>query len=86
MENEIMEMTNEEVVTDVTEVVSNETGNGWKIAAGIGLAALAGVVIYKVGKKIVTKIKAKKESIEDIECDECDYVVNDDVDSEEEAE
>lgn len=58
MENEIM--VNEEVVTDVVDVAAEETGKGLKIAVGIGLAALVGVVAYKVGKKVVAKIKTKK--------------------------
>lgn len=86
MENEIMEMVNEEVVTDVTEVVPTESGKGWKVAAGVGLTILAGVVAFKIGKKIVAKIKAKKEEagmIENVEYTEVDQTK---VDSEEEAE
>ena len=37
-------------------------GKGFKVAAGVGLAVLAGVVIYKyVGKPMIAKIKAQKE-------------------------
>lgn len=38
------------------------SGKGFKVAAGVGLAVLAGVVIYKyVGKPMIAKIKAQKE-------------------------
>lgn len=60
MENEIM--VNEEVMNEVAEVVEDTASNGWKIAAGIGIAAVVGVVAYKVGKKIYAKVKAAKEA------------------------
>ncbi len=53
--NEIM--VNEEVM----EIVTSEAGKGFKIAAGIGLAALGSLIVYKyVVKPIVAKIKTKK--------------------------
>jgi len=56
--NEIM--VNEEVM-EATEIVTSEAGKGFKIAAGIGLAALGSLIAYKyVVKPIVAKIKAKK--------------------------
>lgn len=70
--NEIM--VNEEVM-EATEIATSGAGKGFKIAAGIGLAALGSVIAYKyVVKPIVAKIKAKKaqqegESI-DLEDDE----------------
>jgi hypothetical protein len=56
--NEIM--VNEEVM-EATEIATSGAGKGFKIAAGIGLAALGSVITYKyVVKPIVAKIKAKK--------------------------
>lgn len=44
------------------EIVKSSSGKGFKVAAGVGLAVLAGVVIYKyVGKPMIAKIKAQKE-------------------------
>ena len=59
--NEIMN--NEEVMETTTEeIVKSSSGKEFKVAAGVGLAVLAGVVIYKyVGKPMIAKIKAKKE-------------------------
>lgn len=49
-----------EVTTE--EIVKSSSGKGFKVAAGVGLAVLAGVVIYKyVGKPMIAKIKAQKE-------------------------
>ena len=56
--NEIM--VNEEVM-EVTEIATSGAGKGFKIAVGIGLTALGGVIAYKyVLKPIVAKIKTKK--------------------------
>ena len=61
-ENEIMNETYEPddiIVDDAVE--SGSSGNGWKIAAGVGIAALVGGLAYKfVVKPIAKKIKAKK--------------------------
>lgn len=59
--NEIMN--NEDVMETTTEdVVEAGSGGGFLVAAGVGLAVLAGVVIYRyVGKPIIAKIKAQKE-------------------------
>ena len=58
--NEIM--TNEEVIETTEEIVKTGFGKGFKVVAGIGLAALAGGMAYKyVVKPVVAKIKAKKE-------------------------
>ena len=59
--NEIMN--NEEVMeTAAEEIVKKNSGKGIKIAAGVGLAVLAGIVIYRyVGKPMLEKIKAQKE-------------------------
>ena len=58
--NEIM--VNEEVIEATEEIATAGSGNGIKMAAGIGLAVLGGVVAYKyIVKPMVAKIKAKKE-------------------------
>jgi len=55
-------MNNEEVVETTEEIVKAGTGKGLKIAAGVGLAVLTGVMAYKyIVKPIAAKIKAKKE-------------------------
>lgn len=60
--NEIM--TNEEVIETAEEIVQNGSGKGFKVAVGIGLAVLAGVIVYKyVAKPMMTKIKAQKEPV-----------------------
>ena len=72
--NEIL--TNEEVMETTVEIVNASSGKGFKVAAGIGLAVLAGVVAYKyIGKPLLAKIKAKKEEtqeITDVEFNESD--------------
>ena len=72
--NEIL--TNEEVMETTEEIVNASSGKGLKVAAGIGLAVLAGVVAYKyIGKPLLAKIKAKKEEtqeITDVEFNESD--------------
>ena len=56
--NEIMVI---EEAMETTEIATSGAGKGFKIAAGIGLAALGSVIAYKyVVKPIVAKIKAKK--------------------------
>lgn len=58
--NEIL--TNEEVMETTEEIVNASSGKGFKVAAGIGLAVLAGVVAYKyIGKPLLAKLKAKKK-------------------------
>ena len=72
--NEIL--TNEEVMETTEEIVNASSGKGCKVAAGIGLAVLAGVVAYKyIGKPLLAKLKAKKEEkqeIADVEFNESD--------------
>lgn len=72
--NEIM--INDEVMENATEIAT-DSKKGLKVAAGIGLAVIAGVVIYKISKKIIAKAKAAKEEraievedFEEVECDE----------------
>lgn len=58
--NEIM--TNEEVVETTEEIVTAAgSGKAIKIAAGVGLSVIIGVVAYQyVAKPMIAKIKAKK--------------------------
>lgn len=85
--NEIMN--NEEVMETATEeIVKASSGKGFEVVAGvIGLAVLAGVVIYRyVGKPMIAKIKAQKEQqIIDAEWDEPEepIIENEKEDSEE---
>lgn len=61
--NEIM--VNEEVIETTEEIVNARSGKAFKVAAGVGLAVLTGVVVYKyVAKPILAKIKAQKEQAE----------------------
>ena len=58
--NEIMVA--DEVLEGVDMIDTQSSGTGWKIAAGVGVAALVGGLIYKfVAKPIIAKVKAKKE-------------------------
>jgi hypothetical protein len=58
--NEIM--VNEEVMDTTEEIATASSSKGFKVAVGVGLAVVGGVVAYKyVIKPIVAKIKAKKE-------------------------
>lgn len=57
--NEIM--VNEEVIEVTEEIANAGVSKGFKVAVGIGLTALGGVIAYKyVIKPLVAKIKAKK--------------------------
>ena len=55
---------NNEEVMEVTEKITNrDSKKGIKIAAGIGLTVLTGIIVYKyVLKPVAAKIKAKKEA------------------------
>ena len=57
--NEIM--MNDEVIENAVEVVAVEPKKGFGTLVGIGLTVVAGVIVYKIGKKIVTKVKKAKE-------------------------
>ncbi|GHV47391.1 hypothetical protein FACS189499_04840 [Clostridia bacterium] len=58
--NEIM--VNEDVIETTEEIVKASFDNGFKMAAGIGLAVVVGIVAYRyIAKPIYAKIKAKKE-------------------------
>lgn len=51
----------EEVMETTEEMVTSGSGKGLKIAAGVGLVVLAGVLAYRyVAKPMIAKMKAKK--------------------------
>lgn len=55
----------EDVTTAIPEVVVESVvnpNNGLKVAGGFGLGVFVGIVAYEGGKRIVAKIKAKKEA------------------------
>lgn len=59
--NEVM--FNEEVMESATEIVNGGSGKGFKIAAGIGIAAAVGGLAYKfIAKQIIAKCKANKDN------------------------
>ncbi len=62
--NEEVIKTNAEVIENVeTEIAKVSTGKGFKVAIGVGLGVLAGVLIWRyAAKPIIAKIKTKKES------------------------
>lgn len=68
-----IKMMNEEIMVNeliegTEEIATASSGKGFKVAVGVGVAALVSVVAYKyVIKPIVVKIKAKKEQVEVIE-------------------
>ena len=66
-------MTNEDLIETTEEIINEGSGNGFKVAAGIGLTLLVGGVVYKyIAKPMIAKIKAKKESEEFEEVEEVD--------------
>ena len=75
-------MTNDEVIETMEEIMEAGTSKGFKIAAGVGLAVLAGGVAYKyIVKPIAAKIKSKKEQPMIYEVDDNQF--EDDTESEE---
>lgn len=75
-------MTNDEVIETTEEIMKTGTSKGFKIAAGVGLAVLAGGVAYKyIVKPIAAKIKSKKEQQMIDEVDDNQF--EDDTESEE---
>ena len=75
--NEIM---NNEVIKTTEEIVKTSSGKALKVAGGIGLAVIAGVVAYKyIVKPMVDKRKVEKE---ETAIYEADAVVVEDKDSE----
>ena len=77
--NEIM--LNDEVMEATEEIATAGSEKGFKVVAGVGLAVIAGVIVYKyVAKPIIAKIKARKEQqvgivvdstdLENSECEE----------------
>ena len=75
-------MTNDEVIETTEEIMKTGTSKEFKIAAGVGLAVLAGGVAYKyIVKPIAAKIKSKKEQQMIDEVDDNQF--EDDTESEE---
>lgn len=67
-------MTDEEVIETTVEITEAGTGKSFKVAAGIGLAVITGMIVYKyVAKPLMAKIKAQKEPQEICEEDFDDY-------------
>ncbi|HHX36723.1 MAG TPA: hypothetical protein GX717_01935 [Clostridiaceae bacterium] len=64
---ETMEITNnEEVIETTEEIVNASSGKGFRVVAGVSLAAVVGVAAYRyIVKPIMAKIKAKKEQQEE---------------------
>lgn len=76
--NEIM---NNEVIETTEEIVKTSSGKALKVAGGIGLAVIAGVVAYKyIVKPMVDKRKVERE--ETAIYYDADAVVVEDKDSE----
>lgn len=63
--NEIM--VNEEVMEATPEIVSDGSGKVIDTIAGIAIAGLVGFGIYKLAKKIYTKVKTKRDLKKQIE-------------------
>ena len=56
-------MTNNEVVDTTEQMLGTNSGKFIGIAAGVGLAALAGFMVYRyVAKPIIAKMKEGKQS------------------------
>ena len=72
-DNEIIYEENEFTEDEVTET---SKPNGWLIAAGVAAVAAVGYGIYRGGKAIVNKIKAKKAEkaglIQEVDLDDAD--------------
>ena len=81
METTEIMATNEEVIDVMTdEIVTEDSGNALSVIAGVGLAVLGGVMLYKFAvKPLIAKIKAKKEEKANsgtIECENYNEVVD----------
>lgn len=80
---EIMTTEVEDVMEATEEIASAGSGKALKVAAGVGLVALAGGLLYKfVAKPLIKKAKAKKEQQDgsdeciDVEADEVEMTEN----------
>ena len=75
--NEIFTETEVMDVIVVEEVSEKITGRGLKIAAGVGVGVIAGVILYKyVAVPLIAKIKERKQA----KHDESDGIVIEEVD------
>ena len=70
-------MVNEEVMEATEEIVTTKSGKVFGTVAAVGVAALAGLGIYKAVKAIKAKVKARKEKkieemteVEEVKVDE----------------
>lgn len=52
-------MVNEEVIENAEEIAAGKSKKGLMVAAGIGVALLVGIGVYKIVKKVRANIKAK---------------------------
>lgn len=58
---------NEELIETGAEEIAEVTSNGsFKMAAGLGIGILAGVALCKLAKPVITKIKNRKKSKDDV--------------------
>lgn len=58
---------NEELIETGAEEIAEVTLNGsFKMAAGLGIGILAGVALCKLAKPVITKIKNRKKSKDDV--------------------
>lgn len=58
---------NEELIETEAEEIAEATSNGsFKMAAGLGIGILAGVALCKLAKPVITKIKNRKKSKDDV--------------------
>ena len=61
-------ITNEEIIETAEKITEASSGKVLGVAAGIGLATLAGVIVYKyVAKPAIAKFKAKRDGSDIIE-------------------
>lgn len=70
---------NETVMEDVAEEAIDNGTNGRKLAIGMVLSFVTGMVLYKVVKFTVNKIKAKNAEKKALESDESDEDDDEDV-------
>lgn len=67
-------MNNEVIEETIEEVTKANPVRGLKIAAVVGATVLVGVGAYKLGKRIYTKIKARRAEKKSNDIENVDYV------------
>lgn len=60
-------MVNEEVIENAEEIAAAKSKKVLMVAAGIGVALLVGIGVYKIVKKVRANIKAKNDECRVIE-------------------